>query len=38
MENQDGYYTMNFERYVSQWFDYQVMGENEKIQQYVTLK
>lgn len=35
---QDGYYTISFERYVSQWFDYQVMGENERYQQYVTLK
>ncbi|RHV64655.1 hypothetical protein DXB18_11355 [Clostridium sp. OM02-18AC] len=35
---QDGYYTMSFERYVSQWFDHQVMGENEKNQQYVTIK
>lgn len=34
---QDGYYTMSFERYVSQWFDHQVMGENEKNQQYVTI-
>lgn len=34
---QDGYYTMSFERYVSQWFDHQVMGENEKNQQYVTV-
>lgn len=34
---QDGYYTMSFERYVSQWFDHQVMGENEKNQQYVAV-
>ena len=34
---QDGYHTMSFERYVSQWFDHQVMGENEKNQQYVTI-
>lgn len=34
---QDGYYTMSFERYVSQWFDHQVMGENEKNQQYVAI-
>lgn len=34
---QDGYYTMSFERYVSQWFDHQVMGESEKNQQYVTV-
>ena len=35
---QDGYYTMSFERYVSQWFDHQVMAENERNQQYVTIK
>lgn len=34
---QDGYYTMSFERYVSQWFDHQVMAETEKNQQYVTI-
>lgn len=34
---QDGYHTMSFERYVSQWFDHQVMGENEKNQQYVAI-
>ncbi len=34
---QDGYYTINFERYVSQWFDHQVLGPNEKNQQYVTV-
>ena len=34
---QDGYYTMSFERYVNLWFDHQVMGENEKNQQYVTI-
>lgn len=35
---QDGYYTISFERYVSQWFDHQVLGENEKNQQYVTIQ
>ena len=35
---QDGYYTISFERYVSQWFDHQVMAENERNQQYVTIK
>lgn len=35
---QDGYYTISFERYVSQWFDHQVMAENERNQQYVTVK
>lgn len=35
---QDGYYTMSFERYVSQWFDHQVMSEKERNQQYVTIK
>ncbi len=34
---QDGYYTMSFERYVSQWFDHRVMAESEKNQQYVAV-
>ena len=34
---QDGYYTINFERYVSQWFDHQVMAESERNQQYVAV-
>ena len=34
---QDGYYTISFERYVSQWFDHQVMAESEKNQQYVAV-
>lgn len=34
---QDGYYTISFERYVSQWFDDQVMSAEESIQQYVTV-
>ena len=33
-----GYYTISFERYVSQWFDHQVMAANEKNQQYVTVR
>ena len=37
-QDADGYCTMSFERYVSQWFDQQVMGENEKNQQYVTIE
>ncbi len=34
---QDGYYTISFERYFSQWFDHQVMAESERNQQYVAV-
>lgn len=34
---QDGYYTISFERYVSRWFDDQVMSAGESIQQYVAV-
>lgn len=34
---QDGYITKNCYRFFSEWFDYNVLPADEKIQQYVTV-
>lgn len=36
-QNQDGYVTKNAYRYYAAWVDYNVLGPNEKVQQYVTV-